>query len=203
MDTLYLIIYFSWFHQISDQTVLAVTISIGCLAYLPQLIINIVVCNCIGYNGWRLCYITIFQKISQGNPLITKGPLALFYGGEAIIPLLSSDSALFSNIPIFILIFITLIIYSSLVLYKDLRFQHGIEYEQHLNQVMMSGARNVYGLIIIFLEFLAFTIILVIHLYFIQKYQTESNIPAGPPVLMALVMVLTLLNPFIWNRKLR
>ena len=140
----------------------------------------------------------------QGKlPLLTKGPLALFYGGEAIIPHLSSDSALLSNIPIFLLIFITLIIYSSLVLYKDLRFHNGIEYEQQLNLVMMSGARNVYGLIIIFLEFLAFTIILVIHMYFIQKYQTESNIPAGPPVLMALVMVLTLLNPFIWNRKLR
>ena len=145
----------------------------------------------------------LLQRIQAGKSLLTKGPFAFFFGGEDIIPLVSSDSTMLSNFPIFLLIALSVLMQVMLLVYKRLKFRKEIRYEQQLNQAMMSGVRNVYGHIVIFLEFLGFTIMLVVHLYLVKNLDTTNKVPVVPPFLMASFMISFVLNIFIRNHKLR
>ena len=94
----------------------------------------------------------IILKLISKTPLLTRGPLALFFGGQEIIPLLSSDSS--SNMLIIILVILSPVLQLLVHLYKKIRFRKEIKYEQQLQQAVMSGVRNAYRPIIIFIGFL-------------------------------------------------
>ena len=111
------------------------------------------------------------QKVYSSIPLLTSGPLALFYGGQEIIPSLSSDlsTATSSNMPNYVLIFLSPILQLLTHLYKKIRFRKEIRYEQKLQLAVMSGVRNVYGPFVIFVGFLGFVFALLFHLHVSQE----------------------------------
>ena len=133
---------------------------------------------------------------------LTKGPLALFFGGQEIVPYLSNESAENTNVPIFVLISIAVMVYSMLSIYKFFKFRKGVQYEQQLNQVVISGARNVYSLIIIFFEFVGFTFVMVVHIYFVKELDENRSTSHRPAMIMGFIMLFILLNHFILNHKL-
>ena len=118
-----------------------------------------------------LLLIYFVQKVYSSIPLLTRGPLALFYGGEEIIPSLSSDlsTATSSNMPNYVLIFLSPILQLLTHLYKKIRFRKEIRYEQKLQLAVMSGVRNVYGPFVIFVGFLGFVLALLFHLHVSQE----------------------------------
>ena len=142
----------------------------------------------------------LFQHYQSNEPLLTKGPLALFFGGDEIVPHLSSDSTTTANIPIFLWIALSVFLNVLLYLYKRIKFRKQIQYEQRLNQAMMTGYRNVYGKRIIFLAVLGFLILLIFHSYLAQQTEDRDN---GTCFILILVLFGILLTHFIFNHKLR
>ena len=90
----------------------------------------------------------------MGIPTITKGPIALYFGGKEIIHKLSTDTVTQSNTPFFFWIVLFPVLQFVLEVYKRFRFRKEIQYEQHLRQTVMSGVRNVYGKAMMVLGFL-------------------------------------------------
>ena len=85
------------------------------------------------------------------------GPLALFYGGQEIIPFLSSDlttSGSSMKVLNWFPITLSIILQVGIHLYKKIRFRKEIAYEQQLQMAVMSGVRNVFGPLVILLGFL-------------------------------------------------
>ena len=143
----------------------------------------------------------LFQHYQSNEPLLTKGPKnALFFGGDEIVPHLSSDSTTTANIPIFLWIALSVFLNVLLSLYKRIKFRKQIQSEQRLNQAMMTGDRNVYGKRIIFLAVLGFLILLIFHSYLAQQTEDRDN---GTCFILTLVLFGILLTHFIFNRKLR
>ena len=144
----------------------------------------------------------------SGIPLLTRGPLALFFGGKEIIPQLSSSSVKSSNIPFYFLVILSLTLQILLAIYKKLKFRKEIQYEQQLKETVLSGVRNVYGQIIIFTGFLACCLDFAIHVFLAKKHQENKN-EDNPTSNSAngsfiILVVLSLINftPFL-NPKLR
>ena len=108
---------------------------------------------------------SLIQKCIFKTSLLTKGPMALFYGGQEIIPFLSTDSAKSAFMSHLILIILSPMLQLIIQLYKKVKFRKEIKYEQQLQQAVMSGVRNVYKPIIIFVGFLGFCVCGLIHLY--------------------------------------
>ena len=141
-------------------------------------------------------------------PLLTRGPLALFFGGQEIIPSLSQASVKSSNMPFYLLVVLSIVLQLSLAAYKKYRFKKAISYEQQLFQTTMSGVRNVYGTIIIFTGFLACVLVLIIHLFMAKKHN-ENKAGKNPALhsaygAAAMLAVVSLINftPFL-NPRLR
>jgi hypothetical protein len=121
---------------------------------------------------------------------LTKGPLALFFGGQEIIPLLSTESAKSSNMLIIILVILSPVLQLLIHFYKKIRFRKEIKYEQQLQQAVMSGVRNAYGPIIIFIGFLGIGVSACVHFH-----ASERNI--NSPVLKD-VTVESTFAPIFW-----
>ena len=141
-------------------------------------------------------------------PLLTRGPLAPFFGGQEIIPSLSQASVKSSNMPFYLLVVLSIVLQLSLAAYKKYRFKKAISYEQQLFQTTMSGVRNVYGTIIIFTGFLACVLVLIIHLFMAKKHN-ENKAGKNPALhsaygAAAMLAVVSLINftPFL-NPRLR
>ena len=111
----------------------------------------------------------------KGEFPLTKGPLALFYGGKDIAPLLSSNSTTASNMPLTILCLSSPLLQIFLQLYKKFRFRKEIGYEHQLKQAVMTGFQNVYGSISIFLAFLIFLLLIIGHQYISYHYNIQEN----------------------------
>merc|ERR1712208_119858 len=105
------------------------------------------------------------------------GPVALFYGGQVIIPYLSDDlsTATSSNMHIYILMLLSPILQLVTHLYKKIKFRSQIRYEQRLQQVVMSGVRNVYGPFVISVKFLGFNLACLLHFHF-SKQNTHTSV---------------------------
>ena len=110
----------------------------------------------------------------KGEFPLTKGPLALFYGGKDIAPLLSSNSTTASNMPLTILCLSSPLLQIFLQLYKKFRFRKEIGYEHQLKQAVMTGFQNVYGSISIFLAFLIFLLLIIGHQYISYHYNCNA-----------------------------
>ena len=95
-------------------------------------------------------------------------------------------------------------------LYKKVKFRKEIKYEQQLQQAVMSGVRNVYGPIIIFIGFLGFVGFGLIHLY-VSEQNRNAPISNGltdknafvPIFWMILIFSFMIWIPFLRNPKLR
>ena len=153
-------------------------------------------------------YLIPIKKILSGIPLLTKGPLALYYGGKDIIPLLSSATVKSTNIPFYFLLVLSPLLQLSLEIYKRYKFRKEILYEQQLQQAVMSGVRNVYSQIIVFMVFLACCACFAIHVYFAEKNKEIKN-PDDPakysslgPFIMIVIVSSINIMPFM-NPKLR
>ena len=121
----------------------------------------------------KVCYdfFFFFQKLWSGTGLLTKGPLALFYGGNQIINYISQDTVSSTNIPFYLLLILSPLLQLLLVAFKHYRFRKGASYDQLLREAVMSGVRNVYGQIIVFMGFLTFCLIFVVHSFLSKKHQ--------------------------------
>ena len=144
----------------------------------------------------------------SSTPLLTRGPFALFFGGEEIIPSLSKASVRSSNMPFYLLVLLSIVLQLGLAAYKKYRFKKAVSYEQQLFQTTMSGVRNVFGPIIIFMGFLACVLVLIFHLFMAKKHN-ENKDGANPALhsansAAAMLTVLSLINftPFR-NPRLR
>ena len=141
---------------------------------------------------------------------MTKGPLALFYGGKEITPFLSTGSAKSSNMSLIMLVILSPLLQLCIHFYKKIRFRKEIKYEQQLQQAVMSGVRNAYRPIIILVGFLGIGVSLAVHFYVsernrvgpVLKGSTEENTFA-PLCWMALILSFMIWINFLRNPKLR
>ena len=128
----------------------------------------------------------------------------MFFGGQDIISLLSSDSAKSSNVLIIILVIISSVIQLIVHFYKKIRFRKEIKYEQQLQQAVMSGVRNAYGPIIIFVGFLGIGVSACFHFYVSER---NRNSPVGntfaPIFWMTIIASFMIWINFLRNPKLR
>ena len=138
--------------------------------------------------------------------------MALFYGGQEIIPFLSSDltTATSSNMSNWILIALSPLLQLTVYMYKKIKFRREIKYEQELQQTLMLGVRNVYGPLVIFLGFLGFIATACFHLYVSLKNRetltsNDSNIRSSfrPVFFMTMIFAFAISISFIRNPKLR
>ena len=167
------------------------------------------------YSALAVCSalkIYFVQKVYSGIPLLTCGPLALFYGGQEIIPSLSSDlsTATSSNLSIYILSCLSPTLQLLIHLYKRLKFKKEIRYEQRLQQAVMSGVRNVYGPFVIFVGFLGFILACLFHLHVsnqnsqkqVSKDKTAEEL-FTPILWLIIIFSFMIFVTFARNRKLR
>ena len=152
------------------------------------------------------------QKVYSSVPLLTPGPLALFYGGQEIIPSLSSDlsTATSSNMPNYVLTFLSPILQLLTHLYKKIKFRKEIRYEQQLQQAVMSGVRNVYGPFVIFVGFLGCIVAFLFHSY-VSKQNSQKAVLHDktaeelftPLLWLLIIFSFMIFVTFARNRKLR
>ena len=145
-------------------------------------------------------------------PLLTCGPLALFYGGQEIIPSLSSDlsTATSSNKAIYVLIILSPMLQLLTYLYKEIKFKNEIRYEQQLQQAVMSGVRNVYGPFVIFVGFLGFILAGLFHLH-VSNQNSQKRVSTDktaeelftPLLWITIIFSFMIFVTFARNRKLR
>ena len=141
---------------------------------------------------------------------MTKGPLALFYGGQDILPSLSSGSAKSSNMSILILVVLSPVLQGIIQLYKKIKFRKEIQYEQQLQQAVMSGVRNVYSPLVLFVGFLGLFGAAWFHLYVSEKNR-KSKVSKCltvrelfiPIFWMTIIFTFMIWMSFIRNPKLR
>ena len=155
---------------------------------------------------------TIFQRGYSNTPLLTRGPLALFYGGQEIIPFLSTDLSIAtsSDLSNWILLLLSPLLQLLSHLYKKMKFRKEISYEQRLQQTVMSGVRNVYGPCVIFVAFVAFIAAGLLH-YFVSIENTQNQVSKyktaeelfTPILWITLIFSFMIFITFARNRKLR
>ena len=144
--------------------------------------------------------------------MLTKGPLALFYGGQDIVPFLSTDlsTATSSDLSNWILLLLSPLLQLLTHLYKKMKFRKEIRYEQRLQQAVMSGVRNVYGPCVIFISFVAFIAAGLLH-YLVSKQNNQNQVSKdktaeelfAPILWLTLIFSFMIFVTFARNRKLR
>lgn len=193
-------------NSISDRMIKILLFSSGLIAWSPTLAEFITVKD---YLDSLLSTFQdlehFFQKMVNEKPLLGKGPLALFYGGEDIVPLLSTDTSKSNNISIVIPFILSIGLFIFTFTYKKLRFKNVESYEQRLQTTVMSGNRNVFGYVAIFTAFFVFLgLLLVHHLALIKKEKgSERKDPAYDVIVLSLIGSIAILIPYVKNPKLR
>ena len=108
-----------------------------------------------------------------------------------------------ANIPAYIPISATDVVYITSCVYKFFKSRKGNNYEQQLNQAVMSGARNVYNLIALHVEFFGSFIMLTVHLLFVNRLDEDLQATSGPAIILAFILLCIILIHFLWNHKRR
>ena len=136
-------------------------------------------------------------------PMLTKGPFALFYGGDAIIPKLSEKSP-GRGLPI--LIVCSAIFQVSLCILKSLRSRKLKMYSHNLTKSLVENVLNMYGFVVIILISIISSAYITIHHLSIEKNKGKENtsqlIPKEVIILYFLTLVCVVL-PFIKSYALR
>ena len=125
-------------------------------------------------------------------PCLTRGPFSLFYGGAAIIPQLSSESA---GNHTAILFLISTVLHISMIIYKKIKMNN-LSIQQMLKKVIVSNFLNVYNQLIIFFVLLLLTIFLLYHNYIIEKNSTatKTEIQKSPEMYWKHLVVMALVE---------
>ena len=97
-----------------------------------------------------------------------------------------------------------------LVLLKKLKFRQEVRYDQQLKLALMSGVRNVYSQLVIFLGLLGFAVVGFIHHYALidnaetlNSKQLSKKDHFSRMVGFVFVFSLMIFHPFVRNPKLR
>ena len=142
--------------------------------------------------------------------MLTKGPLALYYGGEEIIPYVSPDASTAYNTPSIVMVLVSMAFQAFLVLLKKLKFRQEVRYDQQLKLALMSGVRNVYSQLVIFLGLLGIAVVGFMHHYALMdnaetlsSEQLSKKDHFSRMVGFVFVFSLMIFHPFVRNPKLR
>ena len=137
-------------------------------------------------------------------PIMTKGPFALTYGGEEILPLLSKEPP-----PRGVAIFVVgCILWHSLLFLIKIKIQRGSSYINHLKNALVENVVNVYGIIITIFVSLSTMVFIFFHAIIVDKNQKsapENLSPLLPPTIIVLLSVLGFITvlPFFTRPALR
>ena len=109
-----------------------------------------------------------FQIFTGNFPFLTKGPFALFYGGSAIIPLLSPSA---DNFPIAWTLSIFFHIF--LIIFKKIKARK-LTANQRLKEVVVTNFLNIFNNLLIFFACALLVLGAVLH-YFIIKSNSKTD----------------------------
>ena len=145
--------------------------------------------------------------ITDNLPLLTRGPFAIFYGGEAIIPLLSSEPA-GNHFAIADLTSIAFLIF--MVFYKKLKMRK-LPTQQRLKELVVSNFLNVFTILLILISLGLVTLGVLYHLYTIKKYSavSEEGIKLSSNAYWKNILIITMIETiiqsysFLTNQALR
>ena len=136
-------------------------------------------------------------------PMLTKGPFALFYGGQQIIPQLSNQSPGHS---FQVIILLSLIFQIFLSFYKGIKVKKLGDYASLLRQSVVHNIFNVYSILVILIIFIVSFCYIIRHTLCIEENRgnTESVNFIPEEIVFIYVFAGTLvLNPFLWCHALR
>ena len=135
--------------------------------------------------------------------MLTKGPFALFYGGDQIIPLLSEQTP-GRGVPI--LIFWSVIFQVSLYILKHSKSRNLNIYAHNLTKSLVENVLNMYGFIVIILISVLCVLYIFIHHWSIEKNRTTEKITELVPkeiIIMFSATMFCVILPFIKSYALR
>ena len=140
----------------------------------------------------------------QGQlPMLTKGPFALFYGGDQIIPLLSEQTP-GRGVPI--LIFWSVIFQVSLYIVKHSKSRNLNIYAHNLTKSLVENVLNMYGFIVIIVISVLCVLNIFLHHLSIEKNRTTEKtteiVPKEIIILFGATMFCVVL-PYIKSYALR
>ena len=143
------------------------------------------------------------QMWQRKLPLLTKGPFALYYGGDAIIIHLSNKSP-GRGVPV--AIFLSALFQICLYIMKLVKSTNIKLYAQNLAKSLVENILNIYGIFLIILMTLLSVAYITIHHWSIErnkeKKKTEGEIPREIFVLYGLTPLCAIL-PFVKSYALR
>ena len=84
--------------------------------------------------------------INGSVPLLTKGPFALFLGGEKMLDILGDGTP--GNAALHLIIF-TIIFQIFISVFKNLKQEIGTSYVQYLRRSLVENVLNIYSLVLI------------------------------------------------------
>ena len=135
--------------------------------------------------------------------MVTKGPFALFYGGEEILDELTDS---FPDWGIPILTFLSISFQVCLYVLKRLRSRKLSMYADNLRMIMVENVLNMYGIIVIILISITAIFYGFIHFLGIMKNKRLTKITKTVPneiIIMFLLTLFVILLPFIKSFALR
>ena len=132
-------------------------------------------------------------------PLFTKGPLALFYGGEEILSELSDKTA-GNGLPI--LLIATIMFQLSMYIYEKYhmrQLQNMTVYVKNLRTTLVKNVLNVYGVVLLlFFNLLGFIFVMSFYFLFGQennRKEMEILVPSGI-YFLALLLLISVIWPY-------
>ena len=137
-------------------------------------------------------------------PVMTKGPFALTYGGQEILPLLSTEPP-----PRGVAFFVVgCILWHCILFIIKIKIQKNSSYISNLKNAMVENVVNVYGIIITIFVTISTGVFIFYHAVSVdrnQKAAPENLSPLLPPTIMVLLSVLGFITvlPFFTRPALR
>ena len=136
--------------------------------------------------------------------LLTKGPFALTYGGEEILPFLPKDPPP-RGTTIFV---VSSVLFQAFLYILKINIQKNISYIQSLKNAMVENVVNVYGIIITIAVCVSSSVFIVYHNLVVERNRTaapENLSPLLPPTIIMLLTVLAFITvlPFFTRPALR
>ena len=137
-------------------------------------------------------------------PIMTKGPFALTYGGEEILPLLSKEPP-----PRGVAVFVVgCILWNCILFIIKIKIQRDSSYINNLKNAMVENVVNVYGIIITIFVAISTSVFIFYHAVIVdrnQKAAPENLSPLLPPTIIVLLSVLGFITalPFFTRPALR
>ena len=135
--------------------------------------------------------------------MVTKGPFALFYGGDEIIPQLSED---FPDWGIPILTFVSVTFQVCLYLFKYLKSRKLNMYAHNLRIIMVENVLNMYEIVFIILISITGIVYGAIHFWGIKNNKNQEKITKLIPdeiIIMFMLTLFVIILPFIKSFALR